>query len=792
MPVIPKLEEQNQLPGAPPATDVSPERFGRDAAALSQFGGAIGEFGGRLMQARKSAMEADAVATRRNDDVIWLANTENELRLNYQKTDAEGNPILNSDGTVSYDAEGFSNALKERLDARFNEGMESLPTGDAQRAYRSSVQPMFERSYIGGLQWENVTRADTYRKNNAARVSANANFLINNPNLENTRNTLDALKKDIDSQIGTILSPGEARDLYKAGAKTYVDALFRGYAQSPTKAKEGIAILNHISELAPRDPATGELLMSNVVNYPEKGEKISEGVVSGGGMRSGMFGSGIDPRIVQESLSPDDIDRIRQRLLSVKDEGDKFKATELRSQLNSYRSLLTDPNPVAMNNYFSQQQKRSIAMGFEQLAKDKKISQAEADEAAITIALGESYATVRNLMWSMAPSKMAQYDQLLEKEYVAELKLLGRDGTAFSYEHRRQYNELNAKIKKNIMSARKKDPSGYIESHFSTNASGSIGPGGIPDARRIEWRMAMAKHLEMGAPPLTGGEASNLIKGLKKNSEKNPEAAAATIAAIRENPHSGEIMAQLTSGKHGLDKSFMNAYYAASDSAALSMIENGNKENREGLLKSAAPDSVKAIRDLSKKEFESGALKPFAAAGSRTANVKFANGMREAIVLEALKIKGTSVDSISDEDATKQAIDTIVHENYHIKGTVFIPRRLGETVIDEGNVRNIEGEMQAIYNKEYQKKVGITPPRGQQNTDPAQQERSLQLLIEKGHWATKPDGRGAHFVVPFGKRWIPLPTKTSREFSIDFAKTAINPSAEAIEYNKPWFEKILK
>lgn len=798
MPIIPEFTEgKNPFPDAPPSTDVRPERFGRDAEAMAGFGGAVAQFGNRLVAARKQAMEADSVANQRAGDVEWLSQTENELRLSYVKTDEEGKPMVGPDGQQIYDVEGFSDELKVRLDERMADGLKAMPTGDAQRAYRSTVQPMFERSYVGGVQWENITRAQTYQKNLGVRISSNANLLINNPNLENVQNTMKALREDINSQVGTTLSPQEGQELYRAGTKTYVDALFRGYAQSSTKAKEGLAILNHISEMAPVDPSTGELIAGpGEENYPDAGAEMgkdAEGrnVVSGGGTKRGVFGYDIDPTIVQQALAPDDIDRIRQRLLSVVDEGDKFKAAELRSQVQSVRALLTDPKLSEMElSRLSQVEKRRLVDGMDSLAKQKKISQAEADDAAITVALGEAYAQVRTQMWAMSPSQMKFYEGQLQKEFDAELKLLGRDSRTFSYEHNRTYRDINAQIMNKVMAARKKDPAGYIEEHFSPQAKGRITQDGIPDASRINWRRSMAKNLEMGVPPLTGSESSTLIKRMKVEAEKNPEAAAATLARIKEHPYAGQIMQQLT-GRGGLDKTFENAFYAASDDAAASMISNSNKENKDALIKSITVEEKKQLKDLSTKEFAT-TKAAFNATGPWARNNRFTETLKESIMLEAINIKNQGDTTI--EEAYKQASDKIVNQNYHIVGTTFIPRQIGDTVTNENYIK---GEMDAIHIPDFQKKLGLRMPGGSvaPGEDPKKakemNERSLKLSIERGRWVTRPDTLGARFMIKAGNKWIPLLKQDGTTVDIDFKKSSISPSQEAIEANKTWFDKFL-
>ncbi len=158
MPTIPVFQDaNNQFPDAPPATDIAPERFGRDAAALANFGGALGELGSNLMQARKRAMESDAVADRHSEDIRWLTAKEQELKLNYTKKDADGNDILGPNGELVYDVSGFSEALRKELDTRQAEGLKAMPTGDAQRMYRGQTERMFQSSYVNGVQWENVT-----------------------------------------------------------------------------------------------------------------------------------------------------------------------------------------------------------------------------------------------------------------------------------------------------------------------------------------------------------------------------------------------------------------------------------------------------------------------------------------------------------------------------------------------------------------------------------------------------------------------------------------------------------
>lgn len=800
MPVIQSYQEtRGTLPDAPASTDVNPERFGRDAAALQQLGGAIGDFGSKLMQVRKRAEEADAISERRSQTSEWKANEETNLRLQFQKKDENGNPVIGPDGAAMYDVQGFSTELKSRLDKRMQEDLESMPTGDAQRSYQAAVQPEFDRTYVGALQWENVTRARNYDKNTAIRVSSKANFLINNPSLDNTREAIDELRDDINNQVGVTKTAEEGQDLYRAGAKTYVDALFRGYAQSPVKAQEGLMILNHIAEFAPKDPATGEFLMSDETGYPDAGTKMGvnekgQNVVSGGGMKKGIFGSGVDPMIVQQSLSPDDIDRIRQRLLGVVKTEEKFKMSELHAAKANLVSMITSLDPGALNK-MSQAQKRDVVIGYDQMAKNKTISQAEADDTAIVVALGESYAMVRNEMWTMAPSKMNEYDKRLEQEYNAQLKILGRDPNTFGYQHKAQYDAMNDRIKKTILDQRKKDPAGYIEAHFAPDARGSIDRLGIPSADRINWRGGKARMLEMGTPPLTGGEASGLISKLKKTQDENPAEAAKIISSIKEHPYGPRIMNQLT-GKGGLDDTFKLAFHSRSEEAATSMISNLKKENRDALFKGISPEDRKEFQEHARKEFAT-TKSAFSAVGSLSKNNTYAEKLKDAIVVEAINVRNNN-STMSIKDAYAQASDTIVNDHYHIEKTFFVPKWIGEV---QTNMNYIKGEMQAIHSPDYRKKMGIevapktavpgeTPE--QKKSRVASEERSLNLSIEKGRWVTAPSGLKATFMIPKGpKNWQPLYKKDGSPVELDYSKSSLGTSQEAVDYNKPWFEKIM-
>jgi hypothetical protein len=761
---------------------VNPERFGRDAAALSQLGGDIGDFGSRLMTARKRAMESDAISQAHSDDIKWITDTSQSLKLSYQKRDEAGQPIFNNDGSIAYNVDGFSKAFEEKLQARREEQMGKMPTGDAQRGYFEATNRLYGSAYADAMQWENVTKAQTYRQNFEIRNNAQANLLVNNPNLKVANESIEALRQELDSSIGNINSPGEAQQLFREGAKVRILALFNGYSNNPTTAREGLNVLNHITETAPRDYRTGELIMGAEESYPTPGTVISKStdaagktttVISGGKMNRGVFGSGLDARLVQESLNSNEIRTIRDRLEAVIKQGDHIKVNDLRGWARDQQALLTSTNPQDFSRY-------SKAETTQNLNEMKRIAQAggpiskrEYDETLIAVSLGTAYNQVRNEFAMMPPSMKSEFDTRLAQEYDMQLKGAGIDSSTFAFEHKKQYESLNQRVWAHFMNERKADIAAYVETYNPAKA-GTI-QNGIPDEARFRWRLGQAQSLEARGTLFTKGEVKQSVDQLKLEAEQNPQRAAARLWDMKANAggFSGAAMEELVQrGK--LPGYFKEAFYMDNMDVAQSIIQNQEPKMKEALHKSIVAVDKKALEG-----YVDGNFRATGAAFSGSGGIRPAQDLKEAVYLEAVRLHNEN--GASYRDAAKQATDKIVNSQYHLLGSAFMPKKIGTVITNADYVR---GEMQAIYDPGVQTRLGIQPPASMDG------KADRAMAISVGRWMTNPDNLGMTFMVPVAGHWTPVRSKDGTPVTIDFVKASINPSQEALDYNKPWWETI--
>lgn len=224
MPTIQTFQEsKNQLPEAPPATDITPERFGKDAAALAQLGGEIGDFGAKLMETRKRAVESDAVSSAYTEAMLRFSAIDDEERATYQ------NEIANNPGKA-VDISGTSEKTRARMEEVIQEQLKAMPTGDAQNAYMERIRPVASRFYLGSVDWENKTRANAIVGNMGNRANLVSQDLMRSPSLGKTVDHIKGLKDDILAKTGTVLDQEQAQKAQAVFGKQYTASLFDGLA----------------------------------------------------------------------------------------------------------------------------------------------------------------------------------------------------------------------------------------------------------------------------------------------------------------------------------------------------------------------------------------------------------------------------------------------------------------------------------------------------------------------------------------------------------------------------------
>lgn len=268
MPTISRFEEtKGILPEAPAATDVNPERFGRDSAAMAQIGGQIGEFGSRLMQVRKRAMESDAIASAQSDATLKISAMEDEERMGFQSQVAADGSVVSPHGSMA-------DSIKGKMEGLIQEHLKGMPTSDAQAEYRQRMQPYLDKTYLQNLDWENKERAKSYLGNIQKRSNLATQDIYKKPSLLSTMNHLEGLRQDINAKAGTVLERGDAEKVYQATAKEYAGAMFGGLADSgrPEDIQKGRQLLKDLP------PQLAEVLDDKDIRTIEKGFDAAEKV----------------------------------------------------------------------------------------------------------------------------------------------------------------------------------------------------------------------------------------------------------------------------------------------------------------------------------------------------------------------------------------------------------------------------------------------------------------------------------------------------------------------------------
>lgn len=224
----------NQLPEAPPATDIAPERFGKDAAELARLGGQIGDFGSKLMETRKRAIESDAVASAYSDSFVQFGKFEEEEKAAYQES-------LRSNPNQPADIAGVSDRVKTRMDALIQERLKAMPTGDAQQSYMERIQPLSDRMYVGTRAWENSIRSNFAEQKNEVRIDGYSQEIYRSASLSKALDAMAAIKMDLSSQDGTVIGAEQSSKIQSGAARKFSASLFEGLAEEISTTKdEGI------------------------------------------------------------------------------------------------------------------------------------------------------------------------------------------------------------------------------------------------------------------------------------------------------------------------------------------------------------------------------------------------------------------------------------------------------------------------------------------------------------------------------------------------------------------------
>lgn len=329
-PTIPRFTESNNpLPSVPGEADIAPTRFGRDSAALAELGGQLGDLGSKLMQARKQAIEADSVSSNQTDAIINSSTFEQEERSSF---DPLNEPEVGA----------MAERVRKRMVDDYNKRLESMPTGDAQAAFRQRMEPMITKTYMENLDWENQTRAKSFVLNIDTQADKLSTEIYKAPSLSKTLDSLTVMKQSIDSKVGAVIRKGDEGKIYAAASKKIISGYVNGLAESldPENIKRGRMILQDMP------PQMAAVLDSDDLRaYENRFDQAERKVREANSIAEAQRKKALDTQrdAVQDSL----LGKIYQGSATYKDiiygEGKILSPETKRTMLNVLKSRENDP-----------------------------------------------------------------------------------------------------------------------------------------------------------------------------------------------------------------------------------------------------------------------------------------------------------------------------------------------------------------------------------------------------------------------------------------------------------------
>lgn len=759
MPVIPaEYVGNNAFPDRPPQAEINPEAYGKDASALANLGGEIGDIGSRLLSARKTAMENDMVANAQSDDSTWLPKTVEGLRRQFAKTNPDGSQMVNPDGSLAYDPTGFADALKEQMDQRVNDNVDSMPTGTAQRMYRDRTQHMFNSAYAGAYDWENRTRVETMQNNIELRAQNDANNIVNSVQpYQDTMMALDRLRVDVNTAAGPdgILAPDSAEKIYRSKAKSTVDAMFAAYAKNPGMAQEGLDLINHISD--PAIASTGN-----------------------------PGGSKDDAQKISNLVDPENLINYRNRLSAVVAKGNQEAVSAFEARYSGAMAGYKSTDPY-VSSLVSSQDAHGLALQAIDMGNRGIKGQTWVQEHVMNLAMGEAFKRARDSIVDTPESQKPVFDARMQQEYQGQLRGLGlEDGSKFGLNVYEQQRKISDQMWNHAVAARKSDINKYFEDNHP-EAPGDI-VGGVPNAPRLKAREDYAKSMAISDQGLlTATEAKQKAAQILSQATTNPDAAVSALEQIKQNSlgYSDKVMGDLEK-RGNLPRYFSIAASASSPAVEKEIIQLSDPQNSKALKESIPAAAKKDLFDEVGKSWAPAQ----ASIRSVNPNPQSEGYNQEMLGLVQKKAIVYKNGGMSDEAAADQASKDIFYNDYHVVGgSAFMPKQVGGIYTNKDLV---EAKMQAIRSAP---PSSFTPPGGNPRMDQATKDSITNESIRTGKWVTDVTGphprTGAVFMVKDqrGLNTIPLLDEFGNKVRIDYASTGNDIGA--INAYKPFWESRL-
>lgn len=324
-PTIPQLTEQNSAyPDAPAATDINPQRFGKDAAAMAEFGGEVSKFGNKLVAARKQAEDADAVANATSSATIEIGRMQAET---VQKGSAAApmKPGWVARGELPVNP---SDELNGKMRALFDKQMAEMPSEEAKRRYRAAIEPDIDNTYVNTVKWENADRARKYDQNIDLRGDALSTEAYQNPSIDRTFTSLRIIKDDLDGHAGSTIAVDAVPLAYAKQGGKVVKSYFAGVADSAIEMspeRRAIVLGEARAKLKNLPPEFAGTLDGNDIRLLENQIDAAERA----GKQNDAYNEALGKKALQESR-----DKVQNQLLEDIYEGKGSIKSILKSNLD--------------------------------------------------------------------------------------------------------------------------------------------------------------------------------------------------------------------------------------------------------------------------------------------------------------------------------------------------------------------------------------------------------------------------------------------------------------------------
>lgn len=760
MPTIPNLVDQsNAYPQSPGAVEVNPSRFGRDAAALSQLGGQIGDIGSKLLQARKQAEDADAVAD---------AETHDKLEFRKLQEDAEKNFDPNAGAGWSVRGEAppkrMAESLRETMDAKIEARMKSLPSGDAQRMYRARISGDAEARYLESIKWENSERIKHFGIKLEDRDNIRKQALYNNPSMSALLDSNAQLKNEINSS-GLITGTDAEIAYRKMGRETV-----KGYFNAMAKQDSLTASMKGLQEIK---------------NLPPEASSLLDG---------------------------DDVMLLESHLTAARDRAISKQARDIKVRLDDVTDMFNGPPGTWKEVDVSAATRDVKQLQYLASISGSPVDRDQADRMAAGVIMGSVMNKQRDMIATAPPDKLAAMRDLLDAEFRSAAKDMGRESGSWGASTKLHYQAMLDRAIDASVKERNKEGGGaeYAERY------GNLGPpeNGPPSALRIQQRLAFQKAVGVPIPVITTPQERDAYKQqlVSLASSERPERAADLLESIQSNAgkFAGQAIAEIDPPEEFKVAANMDSRFAKH-----SVIDNFKNEGKiEGEFKANVGSGVAAGYDSSADEYFNnlGVSNAIMSKGAFGANTKAISQYRKAIILEAKKQTPSPKTDGEWTAALDRATGTIIGENFAVVRNVMVPRSIGGAPID---IANVDAHMQLGFDPQWVVAQGAVVPKGL--VDPSDGSGisgrrdigggvtvgnqiggpsrgtayRFEEAIASGRWVDDGDGRHAHLEAKLADgSYATVTKKNGVPFTMDYLKASQDPLPEAAYNKKGWAQKL--